>query len=132
MELLTSSAGLVSQWGEAGLTLPHWVDGNNPELVVDKGGKLQDNWVKVSRVSGQVLPPARLIAVLLELDQELCKDTQPGWEQVDHFLLKLWKCVRGSNLQLCFHVFWYDVISSPHLLLTLFNDPNALILQTFL
>lgn len=42
---LTSSAGLVLRWWKAGLTLAHWVHGNDPELVVDKGSELQDDRV---------------------------------------------------------------------------------------
>lgn len=73
--LLTSSSGLVSWRRTAGLTLAHWVDGDDPELVVHEGGKLQDDRVKVPWVSWQVPPPAWLPAVLLKLDQELCRDT---------------------------------------------------------
>lgn len=69
--LLTSSAGLVSRRGATGLALPHRVNGDYPELVVDKWGELQDDRVEVPGVRGQVLPPAWLPAVLFKLDQEL-------------------------------------------------------------
>lgn len=88
--LLTSSVGPVSLWGAAGLTLAHWVDGDDPELVVDIGGELQDDRVEVPGVSGQVLPPAWLPAVLLKLDQELCRDTHLALDKADHLLLKQW------------------------------------------
>lgn len=73
--LLTCSAGLVSWGGPARQTLTHRVNGDDPELIVDEGGELQDDWIQVSRVSGQVLPPARFPVVLFELDQELCRET---------------------------------------------------------
>lgn len=87
MVLLTSSTGLVSWGGAAGLTLAHLVDGDDPELVVDEGSQLQDDRVEVPGVSGQVLPSAWLPAVLLKLDQELCRDTHPATEKVEHLLL---------------------------------------------
>lgn len=73
---LTCPTGLISWWGAAGLTLAHWVYSDHPELVVDKGGELQYDRVEVSRVGGQVLPPAWIPVVLLKLNQKLCEDTE--------------------------------------------------------
>lgn len=40
---LTSSTRLVSWRGATRLALAHSIDGNDPELVIDKGGQLQDD-----------------------------------------------------------------------------------------
>lgn len=86
---LTSSAGLVLRRWRAGLTLAHRIDGNDPELVVDKGSELQNDRVQVSWVRGQVPPSAWLPAVLLKLDQKFCGQRQVQCSSCSGF----WMCL---------------------------------------
>lgn len=118
--LLTSSSGLVPGRGAAGITLTYWVDGDDPELVVDKGSELQDDRVEVSRVRWQVLPPTRLPAVLFKLDQELWGETG---------LMRKTKTGKPAA-GLWVHVFWKHAMSHQFVHFSLFKDP-VYILQPF-
>lgn len=42
-QILTRSTGSVPLGGEAGVAAPDLIDGNDPELVVDIGGQLEDS-----------------------------------------------------------------------------------------
>lgn len=49
----------------------HLVDGNDPELVIDIWGQLEDGRVDTARELGMVVPDPRLELVLFELDDEV-------------------------------------------------------------
>lgn len=66
--VLTRPTGPVALGGEAGVAAAHLVDGNDPELVIDIWGQLEDGRVDTARELGMVMPDPRLELVLFELD----------------------------------------------------------------
>lgn len=66
--VLTRPAGPVALRGEAGVAAAHLVDGNDPELVVDIWGQLEDGGIDTARELGMVMPDPGLELVLFKLD----------------------------------------------------------------
>lgn len=67
-QVLTRPAGPVALRGEAGMAAAHLVDGDDPELVVDIWGQLEDGRVDAAWELGMVMPDPWLELVLFKLD----------------------------------------------------------------
>lgn len=66
--VLTGPAGSVALGREAGVAAADLVDSNDPELVVDVRGQVQDGRVDAAWELGMVVPDPWLELVLFELD----------------------------------------------------------------
>ena len=66
--VLTCPAGSVALGWEAGVAAANLVDGNDPELVVDIWGQLEDGGVDTAWELGMVMPDSWLELVLFKLD----------------------------------------------------------------